>query len=163
MASILVEETKHGEYYYPASTDEELAKSALQILTANDEYCYCTPDEMFQWTISLAQLIPGADEMGVAELKIEIGKYRDLAKQIPDADAQKIMLDKMERAIKNHNEKQEYKKWYNSMRAVVDNQDWQSVVTYKSGRTVPKSWVLLCERSDYEYENVRLEDLQEVD
>jgi hypothetical protein len=170
MANVLVQYGKHCDTFWPASTDEQLAKSALAILidNASSYGWYCTPDELFpldsKYTVTLEALVPGyADAADKEGREAAIIAYQEQIASIPDVDAQAVMKKKLGSAACNQKEKREYTKWYNAMREVVDNRDWRSNVTFKSGRTEPKSWYLLKQRGDYEYERVELEPLQEVD
>jgi hypothetical protein len=168
MRQIIVQESKHYTSYWPASTTEELAKSALAILTENDKSdWYSVPDKLFpadsKWSVTLEQLVPDYSADADAESRGNaIRAYQETINAVPDADARKIMTKKLNDAASRQKQKRSYQKWYDEMRALVDNQDWESVVTFKSGRTEPKSWWLLDERSDHEYEHVSLEPLQEV-
>lgn len=175
MSYVLVTREKHGDYYYPASTDEELAASALQILTERDKegYWYHDPDKMDEeseryradeliWNVLPSGHWPGwdADE----ELRVEVIKnaYRVMREKYSDDEEVLAMKKKkLDRAAQDYKLRREYRKWYAEMRDVVDNKDL-SMVTFKSGRTSPRAWEVLSERGDHEYEGVELEPLQEV-
>jgi hypothetical protein len=167
MGQILVAHEKHGEFYFPASTDEELAKSALYLLTErwNQGYWYPTPDEMFdsKYSQTLDDLIPGYKfDAPVEERNEVILAYKDVIDAVPDEDARKVMLQKYSRAKQNTRQKQEYAKWYNQVKELVESQDHTAVLTFRNGRTTPLAWSLLSDRGDAEYERVELERLQEV-
>lgn len=175
MSYVLVTKEKHGDYFYPAATDEELAASALQILTERDKegYWYHDPDKMDQeseryradeliWNVLPEGHWPGwdADE----ELRVEVIKnaYRVMREKYSDDEEVLAMKKKkLDRAVQDYKHRREYRKWYKEMREVVDTQDL-SMVTFKSGRTSPRAWEVLQERGDHEYEGVELEPLQEV-
>lgn len=175
-AYILVSEEKHGTYYYPAATDEDLAKSALKILTERYEqgYWYHTPEEMFSdetddghlWTILMPHLIPEWDRDLPVEKRNEMLKaYTDehvKPFKETDPDVYESRLKKVKAAIEHEKERRAYKKWYDEMVEVVTNKDL-SLVTFQNGRTSPRAWEVLSDRSDHEYEGVELERLQSND
>lgn len=173
MSQILVVEDKHYTSYYPASTTEELAKSSLVLLTMRFEngYTYLTPDEMYpddsEWTVSIKQLIPNfpADDASKVEKAEAIRVWREAnVDSIADKDARAVVAKKLNSAIKNYNEKFQYIKWYNELERIVAEQDLSTVTVgrNKYERQEPRAWRILEERSDYEYERVSLEKLEEV-
>jgi rubrerythrin len=167
MGAILVAHEKHGEYYFPASTDEELSKSALYLLTErwNQGYWYLEPDEYLssKYSPTFEDLVPGfVNDAPLEERQAAIVAYEETIKAVPDEDAQKMMKRKLRDAQVNTRRKNEYSKWYNQVKELVESQDHTQVLTFKNGRTTPLSWSLLQDRSDAEYERVELEHLQEV-
>lgn len=171
MKRILVAKEKHGTWYYDASDDEQLAKSALKILTdrAKEGYWYHDPEEIFdedsKYSTYMKQLIPEYDRSApIEERKALVQKYIDW-KVNPfkesDPDIYESRRKKVEMAARNEKEYVQYKNWFDEMKELVESQDWTQMVTFKSGRQTPLAWHLLEQRGDYEYENVTLEDLQE--
>jgi hypothetical protein len=172
---VLVSKEKHGDYYYPAGTDEELAASALQILTERDAegYWYHDPDKMdaeseryraeeLIWNVLPEGHWPGWDaseELRVAAInnygKVLKEKYSD------DKEVLDLKYKKYKRAVQDYKYRRAYREWYAEMREVVDNKDL-SIVTFKSGRKSPRAYEVLSNRADHEYEGVELERLQEV-
>lgn len=159
MSQILVSKEKHGTYYYPASTTEELGKSALALLTErfNQGYWYLTPDEMYnddsQWEKNaLTKLVPEynpEDDLETRQAALDKWHAENVA-PIKDEDARKLVAEKLSKAIKRQKQKRAYQEWYTELERVVKEKD------------APKAWGILRDRSDHEYEYVTLEDLQEV-
>jgi hypothetical protein len=172
---VLVTREKHGDYYYSASTDEELAKSALQILTERDAegYWYQDPDKSDEesekwrsdeliWNVLPEGHWPGWD--ATEELRVAaINNYKEHLKEKygDDKEVLDLKAKKLNNAIRDYKFRRAYRLWYAEMREVVDNKDL-SMVTFKSGRTSPRAWEVLYERGDHEYEGVELEALQEI-
>lgn len=151
---IIVCEEKHGTFYYPASSDEEWAKSALKILTDrfNDGYWYYDPrQESHPFSLDLRRK---RDEL--------LAMTDDQIEAIPSEDAQRLLREKRERARAEQREEAEEIDEYERIKAVVEAQD-DSMETIGRGRyqrREPKAWLLLESRSDHEYERVELEDLK---
>jgi len=153
---VLVAYEKHGDYFYDASDNEALGRSALEILTDrwNSGYFYYDPDELYpddsKWSTSMKQLIPDWDEEASTEEKQE--KIKDFRENVigavPDKDAQAVMMKKLKSAISRYKEKREYTKWYNDTKKIVETQD------------ATRAWGVLNDRSDHEYERVELELLR---
>src|ERR1051326_9011271 len=145
MGRIIVAHEKHSTDYYDAHTDEEWARSSLEILTRrwNDGYWYHKPDELFddtsEWSgPTLAKILPdydASDDVETLKKKIEAYRQANIA-VIPDDDARMLVANKLSKAIRRHNDKLRYVKEYDEIREVVESQD-VSFVTYKSGRTEP--------------------------
>lgn len=175
MSYVLVTKEKHGDFYYDASTDEALAKSALAILTErwNQGYWYYDPDESDKETNEwrpealvenhVGEAWPGWD-VPYAERAAVLNAHMELLKIKYGDDAEILALKtrKFRAAIEEYKERCDYRKWYAEAKALVESQDADGVVTFKSGRTEAKAWWLLNERSDHEYEGVDLEPLQKV-
>jgi len=176
MGEIIVAEEKHGTWYYPASTYEEFAASALHILTTRHEqgYWYPKPDEMFpededyEWAQTLPKLIPGFPLDGTKEEKAEsIAAYRASLDEITDPTAKQVALKNLKSAINRHNDKKKYEREYEEIDRIVRERDtsehtWTDSKGEERTRHEPKAWVILDNRSDHEYERVTLETLQEV-
>lgn len=175
MSYVLVTKEKHGDFYYDASTDEALAKSALAILTDrwNDGFWYIDPDELDQETQEWRPEALVQNHLGEAwpgwnatenERVAEINRYaNDLkTKYGDDQEVYELKSKKFNAAIQEYKRRREYRKWYSEAKALVESQDAAAIVTFKSGRTESKAWRLLGERNDHEYEGVELEPLQEV-
>jgi len=175
MGSILVAEEKHGTWYWPASTDEELSKSALTILTQRYEqgYWYHDPEILDNETLKfrpkdlvethLGESWPGWDvDEQVRSEAINAHSKEIREKYGDDQDILDLKLKGFKNAVSEYKYRRGYREWYAEMKELVESQDTTRMVTFKNGRKTPLSWIILSDRGDHEYERVELEDLQEV-
>lgn len=139
--NILVCQEKHATVYWRADNPQEWAHSSLAILTRrwNDGYWYYEPE------------MPERPDHKPEDIKtIQDTEYRQILEQ---------RWKWYQAALAEWNSAND---WYSRAKAVVEKQD-TSCVTIGSGkwsRQEPKAWVLLNERSDYEYEYVEIETLR---
>jgi hypothetical protein len=129
---ILITKEKHGEFYYDASTDEALAKSALKILTERwEEGWYYEPEDVDD---------PPYTKEQIEKLTEEFGKEHELTQ---------TAIKEYNRWVRDNRYEREYREWYEKAKALVESQDWKQTFTYgnQGQRSMPLSWKLLSDRS----------------
>jgi hypothetical protein len=144
---IVIAEEKHATRYLDASDDQALARSALKLLTERLQagYWYHEPEVLFE---------PAPGEELLTQEQVDALPTQALR----DQEAAKVT-----RAGRRGRAEQDYRRWYDEVKRFVETKDL-SMVTVGRGRferLVPKVWLLLEERSDYEYESVELEGVEE--
>ncbi len=135
---IVVEHGKHGTSYWDGSDGVALSKTALAIL--KDRYeanWYHRPEPELMTFDSCPK------QWGESEEEIQAKVDRHNAGVLKRVSAEQ--------------------QWYDDMEAIVTGKvDDYPVAVGRRGRVEPKSWWLLMERSDYEYEEVELIVIKEA-
>lgn len=140
---IIVAWEKHQTRYLDASSPRAWALSSLALL--RERYAqseYLTPDEMFP---------PRSDSER---------PLNDEALEALPADMRADLLRRRERDQRDEHERDAYSRWFEQMLAAVEA-DEPVMLTARSGAQVPAAWRLLQFRSEYEYEGVSLERLEQ--
>jgi hypothetical protein len=144
---ILVAHEKHGTYYFPASTLDELSRSALTLLTERlDNGTYRDP---------------GASPWMSDETKDALLMAEETIEALPARMATKVKKLRAEarRQQAYHDDDRET---YDRIKQFVAAADPTVVVRYgkNKDKIAPVAWGLLQARNDYEYERVELETLE---
>lgn len=155
---IIVEYNDDYTSYWDATTPASWAVNSLAILTQRWEqgHWYQDPDDdglgSGEWAEKRRQEFKDALALGIPEIE-----------KLPKA-AQETIFSLRKSSKRESRVEQEYRKWYEEAKKVVETQDSSSITVGRNRyeRQVPKAWWLLEARSDGEYERVSLEDLQEV-
>lgn len=128
---ILVAKENHGDRYLDASTDEELGKSALKLLKERN---------------ALGWMYPEVNTLfGVLK---EPDLSYDQAKALPDGEVQTMALRQWDSFQRKLQYREEYTRWYDRMKTAIRTDNGKL------------AWLCLQERRDYEYEKVRLEEVE---
>jgi len=179
MGEIIVAHEKHGESYWPASTPEEKAASALAILTErwNQGYWYHDPDEISEWALEhhpeefieilLADVWPGNDApLEAKQAAVAVHKAGLQERYGDDQEVLDLKLRKLKKATDEWKVRNRERQAYQEIRRVVEEQDLGDYIYETRGGDTrnggPIAWRLLSDRSDHEYERVSLEQLQEA-
>ena len=133
---ILIAKEKHETRYLDASTNEAFAKSALKILTERLERGWYLEPRPPKTNLLLSKEEAEALPEPYRTQELKYHKQHKIAH-----DAYQYELD-----------------WYNQMLQVTRAQDTGFTT---SKYPMPKAWALLADRLDYEYEEIRIEDVEE--
>lgn len=152
---------------------EKKLKTTSRILVVNEDdytqYLDASTDEV--WATSALYLLTTRHNLGYVYHEPELSTDVEAALKITDEDIEQLPTESLQlKARQDRNQAQQEhrvyladKKWWDAMEEVVDNQD-DSLVTLAKGKRheqrVPRAWLVLRERNDYEYENVELENIQ---
>lgn len=148
---ILVVKEKHGTYYFDASTPEKISRAALKILTDrfNGNWYHRPKDESYFWYGFDKEIILTPEEIEALPEHLRAPELKKL-KRLESARVELIRAQS----------------WYDEVERIVKEQDasYEEIVL-KSGRTRLESpaWNALQDRADYEYEELYLERLEEVE
>jgi hypothetical protein len=144
---ILVAHEKHGTYYYPATTLDELSRSALTLLTERlQNGTYRDPGES-PWISDETKDALAMSEETIAALPERMAK-----------EVKRLRQQARRRQLEHDDDRETYER----IKRFVDAADPTVMVRYgkNKDKISPLAWGLLDARSDYEYERVELETLE---
>lgn len=143
MTRILIAHETDADRYFDASTPDALAAACLKLLTERRHDYYPEP-------------------VAVAGEGFELPSDEVLA-TLPE-DVRRDLKSRAARQRRDEAEAAEYARWWKTMTEVVGVQSLALITLGRGGleREEPLAYVLLRERSDYEYERIELVDLESV-
>lgn len=138
---ILIAHEKHGDRYFNASTNYELAKVSIKLLKERLKLGYYTPDEDYK------EPPKQLDETILAKLEDRTRKSEEY-----------IYKEK----VKYHQQYLESKRDYERIQQIVEQNDLSLIPASKYRESLPRAFYYLQEREGHEYENLELVELEEV-
>lgn len=148
---IMIAHQKHGERFFDVSTPEKLAKASLKLLTDRwKEDCWYYPPEPASNRVKLRFV----NEDGTLYTDSQI---ETLPKAMQTSAKAERNAFKMARS-----EYEEEMRTYKEIERVVKEKDL-SLVPFRKTEKRPIAWILLNDRSDYEYERIEIVDTEECE